>query len=126
MRVAGIDLHPPIIRYAQAFEQIQRLDNLHFCVMNALDPLAFADASFDWMNARFLVGFLSRATWPILVQELARGTHPDEWIRLTEADDGGQTTSPACEQIKGFLARAFSQAGRSFEPDAPYFGSCPS
>jgi SAM-dependent methyltransferase len=122
MQVVGIDLHQPMIRYAQAFAQVQHLDNLHFWVMDALQPLAFADASFDWVNARFLVGFLSRTTWPLLVQELARVTRPGGWIRLTEADEGGKTTSPAFEQIKGLLARAFYQTGRSFEPDAPHFG----
>jgi SAM-dependent methyltransferase len=122
MQVVGIDLHLPMIQYAQAFAQVQRLDNLRFSVMNAVEPLAFADASFEWVNARFLVGFLSRATWPVVVQELARVTRPGGWIRLTEADEGGETTSPAFERIKGLLARAFYQAGRSFEPDAPHFG----
>jgi ubiquinone/menaquinone biosynthesis C-methylase UbiE len=122
MQVVGIDIHQPMIRYAQAFAQVQRLDNLHFWVMNAVEPLAFADASFEWVNARFLVGFLSRTTWPLLVQELVRITRHGGWIRLTEADEGGKTTSAAFEQIKGLLARAFYQTGRSFEPDAPHFG----
>jgi SAM-dependent methyltransferase len=122
MQVVGMDIHPPMIRYAQAFAQVQRIDKLHFHVMDALQPLAFADASFDWVNTRFLVGFLSRTDWPVLVQELARVTRPGGWIRLTEADDGGRTTSSACERMQGMFARACYQTGRSFEPDAPHFG----
>jgi len=122
MQVVGIDIHQPMIRYARAFARVQRLGNLSFRVMDALHPLAFTDASFEGVNARFLMGFLSRSTWPVLVQELARVTRPGGWIRLTEADEGGKTTGPAFEQIKGLLARAFYQTGRSFEPDAPHFG----
>jgi SAM-dependent methyltransferase len=122
MQVVGIDFHPPMIRYAQAFARVQGIENLTFYVMDALQPLEFADASFDGVNARFLMGFLSRATWPVLVQELARVTRPGGWIRLTEADNGGQTTSPACERLQGMFARACYQTSRSFEPDAPHFG----
>jgi ubiquinone/menaquinone biosynthesis C-methylase UbiE len=122
MQVVGIDNDRSIIAYAHAYVRVQRLQNIQFRVMNALEPLAFEDETFDCVNARFLVGFLSRTAWPVLVQELARVTYPGGIIRLTEADDGGQTTSPAFAEIKQLLARAFYQAGRSFEPDGPFFG----
>jgi SAM-dependent methyltransferase len=61
MQVVAIDIDPGMISYATEQARASGLDNARFLVMNALDPLDFPDASFDLVNARFMVGFLPTA-----------------------------------------------------------------
>src|SRR5579883_1032591 len=69
MRVVGIDISQRMIEYAKALSQVQGLDNAEFRVMDLLQPLDFPDASFDLINARFLVGFVHADGWvPLLMQ----------------------------------------------------------
>src|SRR6266566_4894713 len=49
-----------------------RLDNASFLVMEALEPLEFADDSFDMVNARSIFGFMPTTAWPGLIQECVR------------------------------------------------------
>src|SRR6266550_7307709 len=70
--VTGIDLSRSSIQYARARAQVQRLDNVSFRTMDATKSLDFPDGSFDFVNARFLVGFMSPTDWPRLLQECMR------------------------------------------------------
>src|SRR5689334_21298094 len=56
MEVVGVDISERMITYARAQAQVQQRTNVSFRVMNILQPLDFADASFDLINARFLSG----------------------------------------------------------------------
>src|SRR5579875_2720631 len=105
IQVTGIDISQTMIDYANGFVRVEGLDNAQFQIMDATQPLAFSDGSFDVVNARFMVGFLRRSAWSQVVRELARVTRPGGRIILTECDQTGTTNSEAflteagCQQI---------------------------
>src|SRR5579884_2554771 len=101
MRVTGIDISQTMIDYANGFVRVEGLDNAQFQIMDATQPLAFPDGSFDVVNARFMVGFLRRSAWPGVVRELARVTRPGGRIILTECDQTGTTNSEAYHTYAG-------------------------
>jgi len=126
MEAVGIDISQTMIEYAHAQAQVQRLDNAHFQVMDATQPLNFPDHSFDLVNARF-IGFFPKAVWPLLLQECLRITRPGGIIRLTEIEIGicGITNSPALEQLNALGTRALHLSGHGFSPDGRNMGTTP-
>ena len=60
--MVGIDISEVMIRYARASVWSQGLENATFRVMDATGPLDFPDATFDLVNLRFAVGFLTPTT----------------------------------------------------------------
>src|SRR5579875_4149554 len=111
MRVTGIDISQTMIDYANGFVRVEGLDNAQFQIMDATQPLAFPDGSFDVVNARFMVGFLRRSAWPGVVRELARVTRPGGRIILTECDQTGTTNSEAYHTYAGRLYEAMRRSG---------------
>src|SRR5215472_4079356 len=81
-RVFGIDISTTMITYAQAQASAQRLSNVTFTVMNALEPLKFAEGTFDLVNARFAAGYILRAQWPTFLQGCFRVLRPGGTLRL--------------------------------------------
>jgi SAM-dependent methyltransferase len=116
IEVIGIDISETMQRYAQAQARVQGLENLSFQLMDATGPLDFPDNSFDFVNARSLIGFMHKDRWPDLVSELLRVTRPGGILRLTEFDGGGLSNSPALERSNQLLTLAFYQGGRGFTP----------
>src|SRR5438105_8156558 len=55
----GIDISHLMMGYANNLAKERDLPNVQFQVMDATQPLHFADNSFDLVNARLLTGFLS-------------------------------------------------------------------
>src|SRR5215472_10987252 len=80
--VFGIDISTTMITYAQAQASAQRLSNVTFTVMNALEPLKFAEGTFDLVNARFAAGYILRAQWPTFLQGCFRVLRPGGTLRL--------------------------------------------
>jgi ubiquinone/menaquinone biosynthesis C-methylase UbiE len=125
IRAVGIDISHMMIEYARAQAWSKGLNNASFQFMNALEPLEFADDSFDMVNARSIFGFMPTTAWPGLIQECMRITRPGGIIRLTEFDTYGTTNSPAVEKINEIGLRAFKLAGMSFSPDGRSLGITP-
>lgn len=123
--VVGIDLNRKMVEYARAQAWSRGLENAKFQVMNALERLDFPAESFDLVNARFLVGFMPQAGWPLLLQECMRITRPGGTIRLTEFDEPGTSNSVAFEQWKTLTFRAISKAGFTSAPDGHNYGIMP-
>ncbi len=117
MEVVGVDINRTMIEYARDMALVRKLDNVAYRVMNVLEPLDFPDDSFDFVNARFLVGFMSPAAWPRLVKECMRITRPGGIIRLTECENMGTTNSSAYNQLMRLALEAMKKAGRTFSPD---------
>jgi ubiquinone/menaquinone biosynthesis C-methylase UbiE len=119
IEVFGIDISRTMVEYARAQAQVQFLDNAHFEIMDVTQTLAFPDNTFDFVNARFMVGFLSREQWPSVVQELVRVTRPGGTIRLTDSDVSatGITNSFALERLNALSVRACYRAGKGFAVD---------
>ncbi|RAQ98416.1 class I SAM-dependent methyltransferase [Thermogemmatispora tikiterensis] len=122
--VIGVDLSPSIVDYANAQARSRGLSNVQFAAMNITQPLAFADASFDLINARFLAGFMRPQDWPRLLTECRRLLKPGGVIRLTESE-WGLTTSPATQRYYALCSEALKRAGQSFSPDGHHLGITP-
>jgi ubiquinone/menaquinone biosynthesis C-methylase UbiE len=120
MRVVGVDISEKMIAYAQAHAQVQRLPNATFHVMNILQPLAFADASFDLVNERFIVGFMQQPRWPQLLRESLRILRPNGIVRFTEVELG-YSNKPYFERAWWIILQAMKQSNLGFSPHGLHF-----
>ncbi len=124
INVVGVDLSELVVEYAQATAWARRLENASFRVMDVMKPLAFADSSFDMVNARFLAAFMLPEAWPRLMQECWRITRPGGTTILTDCE-AAITTSPALERLQSLGTQAMKKVGQSFSPDGRNFGITP-
>ena len=113
MNVVGVDNSAGMVQYASAVARVRGLENVSFEVMNAKEPLAFADNAFDLVNARFIMGFLDKTSWPLLLRECLRILRPGGMLRLTESDIGGSSSS-ALDTLFQLLARVLYLQGRTY------------
>jgi len=114
-RVTAIDVSQIMTAFARYQAREQKLHNTHFIVMDALKSLDFPDNSFDFVNARFISGFMPKAMWSALMQECLRITRPGGLLRLTEFEST-ISNSYAVERLCELLTRALYKSGRSFSP----------
>jgi SAM-dependent methyltransferase len=121
--VVGIDISTAMITYAQA--SAQRLSNVHFAVMNALQPLNFETATFDLVNVRAAVGYVLREQWPVFLEHCLHVLRPGGILRLTEGEMTGLTNSLACEKISSWLTHMLHVRGYGFSPDGSHLGIIP-
>jgi len=122
--VVGIDIDRGMIEYATTMARASGLENARFLVADATKPLDFPDNSFDLVNGRFLVGFLSQAQWPALVAECLRILRSGGILRLTESEWGG-TSSPSYEKSLNFTILAQQRVGQGFSVDGRHVGITP-
>jgi ubiquinone/menaquinone biosynthesis C-methylase UbiE len=126
VEVIGVDISRKLVEYARTRARSQGLENnAIFKVMDVTKPLDFPDESFDIINGRFLIGFMSPGDWPKLLRECMRITRPGGFIRLTECDDMGTTSSQAFEQYMAMVYQALRMAGRTFAPTGKNFNVTP-
>jgi len=78
--------------------------------------LPFADETFDYINARFLVGLMYPSDWVPLLKECWRVTRPGGHICLTEFDVHDVTNSPAFERMQAVVGKALARTGRALVP----------
>jgi ubiquinone/menaquinone biosynthesis C-methylase UbiE len=118
-RVVGVDISTSMLNYARAHADVQGLQNASFRYMDATSGLDFPDESFDFINARFIAGFMWKEAWPKLMQECMRITRPGGIIRFTESDYAvsSATNSIALSRLNRLIVRAFCLTGRSFCED---------
>ncbi len=119
LQVTGVDISENMTAYARMQAQVQHLDNAHFQVMDIKHALDFPDATFDYVNARFLVALMAPSDWVPLLQECWRICRAGGQICLTECDTAGLTTSPAFERMQELLlGQAMTRTGRTVVPGA--------
>jgi len=118
--VVGIDISQQMIEYARAHARAQGLDNVSFQGMNVLEKLAFPDASFDLVNARFINPFMLKESWPVLMKEVSRILRPGGTLLLTDTE-WSISNSPAFETLGAIITRSAVISGRSFSPDGRHF-----
>ncbi len=125
--VIGIDISRTMINYAKARAGARQLTNISFELMDATQTLDFPDHSFDLVNGRFLIGFLTKASWPRLISECVRVLRPGGIVRLTETDWLGPTNSLAFERLTALSSRLYAllPGNRSFSPDGRTYGITP-
>jgi ubiquinone/menaquinone biosynthesis C-methylase UbiE len=119
--VLGVDINATMVSYAHAVARSQGRPNISFETMDITQPFAFADASFELINARFIVGFQDRASWPVLLAECRRVLAPGGILLLNEAEKS-ISTSPALQRLEGWLTHALYQQGRTFSVDGQSIG----
>lgn len=118
VEVAGVDISVPMIEYANALARTQLRTNASFEVMDITQPLAFADASFDLVNARFLGGVLKgRSQWKHMVDESRRLLRPGGMIRLVESDGLVISTSKSLARLQSRLMMSMHERGYGFSSD---------
>jgi ubiquinone/menaquinone biosynthesis C-methylase UbiE len=120
--VTGIDISQNMVRYAIARVRSQGLTNASFDIMDITKSLDFADASFDFINARFLIGVLRRGDWSVVLAECKRILRPGGILRLTDMDMQGETNSLAYESLARLACQAMKQAGYGFSVDGRTLG----
>ena len=123
IEVTGVDISRQMIDYARALTSVQGLDNAHFDVMDIRKPFDFDDDSFDFVNARFLVGVFSPGDWPGFLAECKRILRPGGIMRLTETDDLGISNSQALERLTELAVAAGRKTGRAFFPYGRFSGT---
>lgn len=125
VQVLGVDISQTMLAYANAAQAKEPLPNLSFQLMDITRPWSLADASFEVVHARLLVGFLSGEKWPQVLAEMRRVLVPGGTIILTETDDGGHTNSPAFETLTLHAYRSARRAGLTHHPLGHHFGITP-
>lgn len=123
-QVTGIDISSRMIQYARTQAEVHAMPNVHFTVMNALEPLTFADDSFDLVHARLISGFMPNASWSHLLKEIWRITRPGGFICMTECE-WGVTNGPVSQKLSLLLAQALHATNQSFSPDGLLLGITP-
>lgn len=124
MQVMGVDISEKMVVYAKAQARVQGLANASFEVMNILQPLSFADASFDLVNERFIVGFMQQKRWPQLVDEGLRILRPGGILRFTEVEVGF-VNKPTFEKALWLILQAMQRNGLGFSPHGLHFSIFP-
>lgn len=122
IELVGIDISEMMTSYAHAQGHAQGIHKVRFRIMDATQPLAFDDASFDLVNGRHIISFLRGDQWPALLQECWRITRPGGMIRLVGTELSGMTNSAAYHEIHNLFIRAMKSAGRSLIPQSPGLG----
>ncbi len=119
--VTGVDISNLMIAYAQSQAQLRGVDNAYFNVMNVLEPLDFADNTFDLVNVRFISAFMAATSWSTLVQECLRILRPGGILHLTDFELP-LSNSPAFEKLMGLAIRSFQMSKLSFSPEGRNVG----
>ncbi len=123
-QATGIDISDVMIEYARFRAQEEGLHNARFHCMDALQlPLAFADASFDLIYARFIVGFMRTANWHSLLRECSRLLRPGGVLCHTELDDLGLSTSAALTRFNSLAIKAARLSGQCFSEEGDFLGA---
>jgi SAM-dependent methyltransferase len=121
IQAAGVDISERMIAYASAQAEVQQRKNVHFQVMDILQPLDFPDSSFDLINARFISSFMRQEAWPGLFREILRVLRPGGILRLTESE-AGMTNKPCFEKTLHMGMQAMHRAGLNFSPNGYHYG----
>lgn len=79
-QVTGMDVSVPL-----EVQENGQSSGYVFVQANALEPLPFPDAAFDYVHMRFMFTAMPVQQWPQVVRELVRVTTPGGWIELVEA-----------------------------------------
>jgi SAM-dependent methyltransferase len=123
-RVIGVDISRTMVEYASSHAEVQNLSNADFLVQDILKPFAFADNSFDVINARTIFAFMQNEAWNPMLKECYRVLRPGGVICLTEGE-WPLTNSEALEHYGKAFSSALALSGRSFSPIARNVGITP-
>lgn len=102
-RVVGFDMH--------ATQCPNPPTNYRFIQGSLLQPLPFADQSFDYVHQRLMWATIPAQRWRSVLKELVRVTLPGGYIELVEVAPGLETMGPATSQLLGWVHDAEQRSG---------------
>ncbi len=105
-QVIGVDKSRRMIAYANAQAEAEEEQRVSFRVMDVTQPLDFPDNSFDLVNGRFLLSFMRREQWPLLLAECVRILRPGGVLRITE-QESGYTNDPYLQRYIDVWGEAY-------------------
>lgn len=114
LHVIGVESCPTTVSYAHCLTHVQRRNNASYEVMNLHQPLDFADDTFEFAQARFLLNVLPTEHWPTLLTDCRRILRPGGIMRLMEME-WPTTTSEAVQRMGEMVQQALRRAGCSAE-----------
>ena len=120
-RVSGVDKSRRMIAYASVQAEAEGISNVHFREMDITQPLGFADASFDLVNIRFVLTFMKRDQWPLLLAECYRILRPGGTLRITE-QESGFSSDLVYQRYIDLWGDAWIKAGHAFAHTHAYIG----
>lgn len=112
--VTGVDVNPRMVAYARATAEVQELD-VQFHVMDILQPLDFADDTFDLVNLRFGAGFIPVTRAPDVFRECWRVLKPGGVIRNIESVHTSMP-SASLHQMAHYIFQALHMVGLTYNP----------
>ena len=124
INVVGIDISQKMITYASTQAQVQCLDNAHFYVMDATQPLHFPSRRFDLINMRLGSTFMTPSVWPSFLQECRRLLRTGGILCITDME-WGFSNKAAFERYIALFHTALQKAGQSFSPNGLHLGLLP-
>jgi ubiquinone/menaquinone biosynthesis C-methylase UbiE len=114
-RVIGIDIDASLPE--RAIEVLgpsgQFPQNFRFQVADALKPLPFSEAEFDFVHARLISPFVPIARWSEVVGEMVRVLRPGGVIELVDYQAAPLTPSPAYNRFRDAVSQFCDQRGVS-------------
>lgn len=109
-QVLGLDLSPELLVEAEAAARRLELDNLSFSQGNVYG-LELADASFDFIYARFLFQHLEQPQQALA--EAMRVLKPGGILAIADVDDGWLCLHPEPDAFRSFTSRAAALQSKS-------------
>lgn len=119
-RVSGVDKSQRMIAYAQA-QAAAEGSAAQFHVADITEPLAFPDRSFDLVNIRFILTFMKRDEWPVLLAECRRVLRPGGMLRITE-QESGFSTDAIYQRYMDLWGETWIRTGHAFAHSHAYIG----
>jgi ubiquinone/menaquinone biosynthesis C-methylase UbiE len=124
LEVCGFDIDRAKISSAAHLADMQKVnERTRFRAMNLVESLDYPNESFDLVNARSVS--LKTTAWPSVLSELFRITRPGGFVRFSETEDVGVTTSPIFEKLSVIFLRACRVKMISFSPTGRSMGVIP-
>jgi ubiquinone/menaquinone biosynthesis C-methylase UbiE len=120
-RVVGVDRSRRMVEYANVQAEAEGARTVSFRVMDITQPLDFEDSSFDLINGRFLLSFMKREQWPLLLAECHRLLRPGGVVRITE-QESGYTNDASYQAYIDLWGSAWRKAGHAFALTPAYIG----
>lgn len=115
--IVGFDNNKKVIASAQQQAVTKHCKHVRYELMNLVEiPWEFPDASFDYVNVRFISGVLSRdvETWRATFAECLRILKPGGVFRLTESEMSWIPDAPATNRMLYALMQVMWKMGKSF------------
>lgn len=120
IRGLGIDMSEKMLTMSKLLSQAEG-KAVTFTRMDAREPLAFPDASFDYVQMRLNHSFLLPPLWPSVLKEVYRVLRVGGWLRVTDLEIT-LSNKKHTEEMYDILPKVWTRAKRSESPTGRSIG----